>query len=207
VTVMTTSFDEALRFVLRWEGGLSDDPHDHGGRTMKGVTQRVYDAWRKGQGLGTQDVALIADDELSTIYRDNYWIKAKCSQLQAKLDLVQFDTGVNMGPNRAIKILQNAVGTTADGVFGPATLAACQACTPADTVARYCQIREDLYNTFAQRQGQSKFLRGWMNRLNDLRAEAGVASFKRTRSRVDFGDTGSIAHIPDIAPGQPLDAW
>ena len=206
---MTTTFDDALHFVLRWEGGLSDDPDDRGGRTMKGITQRVYDAWRRSQNRVPQDVATIADDELAAIYRDNYWTKASCHQLQAKLDLVQFDTGVNMGTNRAIKILQQAVDTASDGVFGPGTLAACQACTPADAVARYCAIREDLYKTFAQRQGQAKFFRGWMNRLNDLRAEAGVRGFprKRERGRVDFGDTGFIAHIPDVAPDQPLDAW
>jgi lysozyme family protein len=204
---MATNFDDALRFVLRWEGGLSDD--DRGGRTMKGVTQRVYDAWRSSQNRAPQDVAAIADDELAAIYRDNYWSKARCDQLQAKLDLVQFDTGVNMGTNRAIKILQQAVGSISDGVFGPGTLAACQACIPADAVTKYCMIREDLYKTFAQRPGQSKFLRGWMNRLNDLRAEAGVPGFprRRDRSRVDFGDTEFIAHIPDVTPDQPLDAW
>ncbi len=41
---MTGNLDAALRFVSRWEGGLSDDPNDRGGRTMRGVTQRVYDA-------------------------------------------------------------------------------------------------------------------------------------------------------------------
>ena len=30
---------------------------------------------------------------------------------------------------------------------------------------------------FAARPGQAKFLRGWMNRLNDLRSEAGVPGF------------------------------
>lgn len=59
---MATRFDKALEFALRWEGGLSDDPDDRGGRTMQGVTQRVYDAWRKQRGLITQDVALIGKD-------------------------------------------------------------------------------------------------------------------------------------------------
>ncbi len=206
---MTSSFDDALRFVLRWEGGLSDDPDDGGGRTMKGVTQRVYDAWRQHRGLDRRDVAAIADDELAAIYRDNYWASAACDRLQAKLDLVQFDTAVNMGPHRAVKILQRVVGTPDDGVIGATTLAACQACSPPDAATRYCAIREDLYRRFAARPGQAKFLRGWMNRLNDLRSAAGLLGFppRRDRSRVDFGDAGFIGHVPDIAPGQPLEAW
>ena len=43
---MDSSYNDALAFVLRWEGGFVDDPRDRGGRTMKGVTQNVYNAWR-----------------------------------------------------------------------------------------------------------------------------------------------------------------
>lgn len=39
-------FEPALAFVLRWEGGFVDNPADPGGRTNKGITQKVYDAWR-----------------------------------------------------------------------------------------------------------------------------------------------------------------
>jgi len=198
-------FDDALRFVLRWEGGLSDDPADHGGRTMKGVTQRVYDGWRSSQGLSLADVARIADQELAAIYRKNYWEKASCDPLRAHLNLVQFDTAVNMGPVRAVKILQKTIGVNDDGVFGPATRQACDGCNPTDAVARYCTVREGLYRQFAEQPGQDRFLRGWLNRLNDLRVEAGVPGFARQRGGVDFGDLDYIERIPDIAPDAPLE--
>ena len=44
------AFDASLPFVLRWEGGFVDHPSDPGGRTNKGVTQAVYDEWRRGTG-------------------------------------------------------------------------------------------------------------------------------------------------------------
>ena len=53
---MDAAYNDALAFVLRWEGGFVDDPHDHGGRTMKGVTQNVYNAWRASQGQPAADV-------------------------------------------------------------------------------------------------------------------------------------------------------
>jgi lysozyme family protein len=205
---MADDFDDALLFVLRWEGGLSDDPADHGGRTMKGVTQRVYDGWRSSQGLPPADVAGISDQELGAIYRKNYWEKASCDQLRAHLNLVQLDTATNMGTGRAVKILQQAVGVGDDGAFGPATREACDTCSPPDAVARYCTIREGLYRQFAEAPGQDRFLRGWLNRLNDLRVEAGVPGFTRQRGGgVDFGETDRIKRIEDLAPNAPLEAW
>ncbi|TAJ84763.1 glycosyl hydrolase 108 family protein [Reyranella sp.] len=205
---MDANYPQAIAFVLRWEGGLADDPDDHGGRTMKGVTQRVYDTWRQNNGLSTRDVAVIEDAELGDIYSRGYWKPARCETLRSALDLVTFDTSVNMGPGRAVRILQEAVGTDVDGGFGAKTQAACDACALPDAVVKYCAIREGLYHTFAARPGQAKFLRGWLNRLNDLRAEARLPGFTRSRdSTIDFGDTNFIERVPDLGPGQALEKW
>ena len=206
---MTGDLDAGLRFVLRWEGGLSDNANNRGGRTMKGVTQRVYDAWRATNGH-TQgaDVAGITDAELAAIYTEGYWKKAGCDRAPAHLDLVQFDAAVNMGLNRAVKILQEAVGVAPDGDFGFQTQRACDGCSPPDAAARHCTIREALYHRFAQAPGQDRFLRGWLNRLNDLRVEAGVPGPARRRGGgTDFGDTDRIERLPDLRPGEPLEAW
>ncbi len=42
---MISNFAASLAFVLQDEGGNDDDPDDHGGRTSRGITQRVWDAW------------------------------------------------------------------------------------------------------------------------------------------------------------------
>ncbi len=205
---MDDAYANALAFVLRWEGGFVNDPNDHGGRTNKGVTQRVYDAWRASHNQPAADVAHISDQEISAIYSQNYWQKALCNVLQSHIDLVEFDTAVNMGPNRAVKMLQQAVGVAADGNFGPATKQACDACAAPDAVARYCEIREALYRRFAQAPGQDRFLAGWLNRLNSLRGAAGVPGYaRRGDDTVDFGETDHIERIPDLAPDEPLEDW
>ena len=128
--------------------------------------------------------------------------------LQSHIDLVQFDTAVNMGPVRAVKMLQQAVGVGVDGDFGQETQKACDACNPPDAVARYCSIREALYRRFAQEPWQDRFLAGWMNRLNALRGEAGVSGFARRGSdEIDFGDTDHFERVPDISPDDPVEAW
>jgi lysozyme family protein len=200
------AFGGSLPFILRWEGGFVDDPADHGGRTNRGVTQNVYHAWRADQGLPQQDVQQINDQEVAAIYFQRYWLPAKCDELRSKLDLAAFDTAVNMGPNRAIKILQEAVGSRADGAFGPATKAACDSCDLGEAMINYCDVREGLYRTFAQRPGQDRFLKGWLNRLNALRHELGLPGFEGA-TEPEPDPATPAPNIPDLREGAPLEAW
>lgn len=196
---MTSSaFTASLPFVLRWEGGYVNHPNDPGGATNKGVTQRVYDDWRKRQGLAPRDVRQLEEPEMHAIYEAGYWVPPRCDLLQRKLDLVQFDTAVNMGPGRAVRFLQSALGCGVDGKFGPVTRAAAEACDLGSTIIAYCDRREDYYNGLARKNPKFKvFLKGWMNRLNALRNEVGLPGFEAA-AEVDFGDAGYIAKVPDV---------
>jgi lysozyme family protein len=199
------AFEAALPFILRWEGGFVDHPADPGGRTNKGVTQKVYEAWRRRQGLPQRDVKLIEDAEVQAIYEAGYWLPPRCDLLAQPLGLVQFDTAVNMGPARAVRFLQRAVGCDADGDFGPGTERAVAACDAGNAVEKYCNIREAFYRQIVQNNpSQAVFLKGWMNRLNSLRREAGLPGFE-SAADFDLGDTGFIARIPDIGQDPDYD--
>ena len=93
-------FEACLAHVLKHEGFYSDDPCDPGGKTMRGITQRVYDAWRERQGKARAHVWDIAKDEIEAIYRANYWAVVRADELPAGLDLAVFDFAVNSGPTR-----------------------------------------------------------------------------------------------------------
>jgi lysozyme family protein len=168
-------FQKALQFVLHWEGGFVDDPDDHGGRTNKGITQRVYDAYRTSKGLPAQDVKIISDDETSAIYFENYWLAAKCNDINPELGIALFDTAVNLGDRHALLLMQEATGCpSADGVYGPQTQAALDSCSVPDAASRFCMLREQFYRDLANKPGQGKFLNGWLTRLNALRTELGI---------------------------------
>ena len=200
------ALEPALRFVLGWEGGFVDHPNDPGGRTNKGVTQKVYDGWRARQGLPAQDVKGIADAEVHAIYAGDYWLPPRCDLLQSPLDMVQFDTAVNMGVGRAVRFLQACVGCSVDGGFGPGTERAVAGCDTTAVLAAYCQRREDFYRGLVQRDPKlAVFMKGWLNRLNALRAEARVPGFRATRSGLDFGDAPYIARVPDIGEDPTFD--
>jgi len=172
--------DDCLRFVLRWEGGYVNHPNDPGGATNKGVTQRTFDSWRLRAGKPRADVRTITDEEVHAIYAVDYWLAARCDTLPAPLDLVTFDTAVNMGVGRAVRFLQRLGGVAEDGDFGPLTRQAVadatQAGSPQDMARSFCYYREQYYEELVRRNAKlAVFLKGWMNRLNALRAEAAQA--------------------------------
>ena len=194
----TDGFDTALTFVLRWEGGFVDNRADPGGRTNRGITQKVYDRWRDLKTLPRQDVKLIDDTEVREIYEDQYWLAAHCNVLEQPLGMVQFDTAVNMGVGRAVRFLQTAVGCTADGVFGSATQSAMAARELGATLASYCNTRQSCYEGLvAANPALAVFMGGWMNRLNALRAAVGLPGLEASPA-VDFGGRDFIAKVPDL---------
>lgn len=118
----------ALSRVLAHEGGGVDDPRDPGGRTFRGVTQRVYDAWRRGRNLPARDVFRAGMAEVRAIYMEQYWHRVRADELPAGLDYAIFDAAVNSGPVQAVKWLQRALGKIrVDGVVGQVTLGAVRA--------------------------------------------------------------------------------
>lgn len=196
------AFESSLPFVLRWEGGFVDHPADPGGRTNKGVTQRTYDAWREKNGMTQRDVRHIEDREVKAIYEAEYWQRAGCDRLQSQLDLVQFDTAVNMGVRRAIRFLQGSVGCGVDGVFGPQTENAAARCDPRSAIRDYCDAREDYYRRLAERNPKlAVFLRGWLNRLNALRSAVGLPGQRAALQN----PAEPIARIPDIGEDRAYD--
>jgi lysozyme family protein len=117
-------FDTAMPVLLVSEGGLVDNKKDPGGRTNKGVTQRVYNGFRRNSGNPIRDVSLIEDVEVFAIYRANYWDAVKGDELPLGVSYVVFDGAVNSGPMQATKWLQRALGVKVDGHIGQATIAA-----------------------------------------------------------------------------------
>lgn len=180
-------FRAALSRVLVYEGGWSDHPKDPGGKTMRGVTQRVYDGFRRNHGLPLQSVRLITVAELETIYRRQYAEKVRFSELPAGVDIVMLDGAVNSGPAQATKWLQRALGVQADGVLGEATLAAVRAHPDHDRLVADVIARRRLF--LEHLKTWPTFRRGWTVRLGGMQAIGQAWA------------TGSVGPDPVYAPG------
>jgi lysozyme family protein len=129
-----------------------------------------------------------------------------CDLLQRRLALVQFDTAVNMGVGRAVRMLQGTLGCAVDGDFGPQTYKAAEDCDLGGALGGYCEARESFYRRLADKRPQYRvFLKGWLNRLNALRQEVGLLAAEAAVP-LDYGDTGYIARIPDIGENEAFEA-
>lgn len=110
-----TAFDKALALILQHEGGYVNDPRDPGGETKYGISKRAY------PGENIKDLAV---DRAGELYKRDYWDKLRCDELPPAVAVVAFDIAVNQGPGAAVKILQEAVRATQDGILGPKTIEA-----------------------------------------------------------------------------------
>ncbi len=164
---MRKNFAQSLAWVLDAEGGNDDDPADHGGRTSRGITQREYDAWRWENKLPKQDVWKASQPEITQIYQEEYWMPL-CDTLPTGMDYCYFNMCVNAGPQRATKLLQRAVGCAADGRIGPITRSAINVSDPATVVARFADLSRDFYLSLHQ----PRFIKGWLNRVSAVKANA-----------------------------------
>lgn len=164
---MNSNFDKCLALVLVHEGGYVNHPRDPGGATNRGVTQAVYDAYRKTRARPVQSVKFITDDEVKAIYRFQYWDRVQGDLLPAGLDYAVFDFAVNSGVGRASKYLQAVVGTPQDGVIGARTLAAIQ--SPTNAINALCDRRMSFLRNL---RTFLTFGKGWTRRVNDVRAHA-----------------------------------
>ncbi|MGD0231301.1 MAG: glycosyl hydrolase 108 family protein [Syntrophorhabdales bacterium] len=147
-TTAGSTVKEALRFVLVHEGGAYV-ARDGGRESSKyGILQST--AARCGYHGDVKDMSQI---QAEAIYK-KLWKESGAQRLPPSLALVHFDTYIN-SPAAAKKILQSSGGDTDS----------------------YLQLRSQRYARLAQAKPEkyAKYLKGWMNRIQDLRVAVAYA--------------------------------
>ena len=147
------NFADAFDALMFTEKGYWNDPV--GGPTMWGVTERV--ARKNGYKGNMRDLPI---GVAQSIAKSEYWDKYKCDQMPMVIAFQVFDTAYNGG--RPIHWLQDAVGVTADGVFGPKTLAAVYATDPYRIVLLFNAARIKYLTGLVNWSPNS---RGWARRI------------------------------------------
>lgn len=140
---MNKDFEMALKFVLRWEGFISDDPNDKGGLTIWGISARSHKkAVLEMKKLIDKGKKSEAFEICKKIYYEVYWLKSDCERMDFPLNIVVFDTAVNMGRSRARTFLKES-----------------------KTWRDFLLRRLYTYSKFKQAK---LYFRGWANRVLDL---------------------------------------
>ena len=158
---MLSNFPAALALVLQSEGNFVNHKNDPGGMTNLGVTRNVWREW-VNRDVDEAEMRSLTPELVTPLYKARYWDSCKCDDLPRGVDYAVFDSAVNMGPGRAAKLLQAALGVTADGAIGRATIAAATAADPVELLEAFSLGKEAFYQslpTFAT------FGKGWLNRV------------------------------------------
>ena len=192
------NFDAALKLVLQYEGIYDDDPDDPGGETYKGISRRDHPAWEGWPQVDAQKeqegFPEILEGEaglqamVAALYKESYWRPNLCHELPPGLDLVVFDTAVNMGSRKAGRFLQQGVNellgrpaVDPDGVIGGLTLEAVNGLNP-EQQKQLCfaclELRAENYREIAEAKPKlQKYLKGWLNRVANLREQVTEIAF------------------------------
>lgn len=164
------NFEPAYEAMIRDEGGyrLHTVEGDRGGTTYAGIARNFNPSWPGWEFIDrgeTPPTAMVRE-----WYRQNYWLPIQGDQITKQAIAASlFNFAVNTSaagrPTVAVKLAQIVVGATPDGVLGPKTLAALNACNEEWFVLRYALAKIARYAEICNRnRSQSKFLLGWINR-------------------------------------------
>lgn len=176
---MTDRFPICFPFVLvqecpepnDWSNAknFTDEKGDPGRGTMCGITQAVYNAYRKSHGQTIQSVRYCTEVEGNDIYRTLYWQPHACL-MKAGLDLQMFDATVNMGQGEAVKILQVILDITEDGIWGPETALAVKGIINVPrTISNFTRRRKVAYRMMPD---YKLFGTDWERRATQIGSEA-----------------------------------
>lgn len=196
---MSDRFPHCMTFVFGKEGGYVDDPDDRGGPTNMGITLATLRSWRRDPTLVAADVARMSRGEAQTIYREWFWEEPNFHLLPPGLDLLMFDFGVNSGPERATKFLQDSLGVEPDGKVGPITIEAAWNADRIRVIDEVCDAR------LAFMRGLTnwwKYKNGWTDRVAKLRAQCKVDA-----ARPVVTDPGVVATGAATAGAAGLAQW
>lgn len=154
---MTDLFQPAVAIELREEGVHSDHPLDPGGDSWWGIARASHPnetPWPPTRARALE------------LYQIEYWTPCRCAELPWALALPLFDGAVQHGDATARAMLQHAAGITADGVFGPLTMAQLQRITdPGPLLDDFMGARGLLY---AGNKAFATFGTGWMHRAFEV---------------------------------------
>ena len=165
---MKENYNEALKAILKHEGGYVHHPRDPGGMTNLGVTKKVWEEWVK-HPVDEKAMRALTPELVSPMYKKKYWDAVKGDELPDGLDYLMFDFAINAGPGRAIKTMQKAIGTTPDGAIGPKTMQSLKEMNPAQLIEKFSVEKESFYRSLPTFQ---TFGKGWLRRVAEAKDHA-----------------------------------
>lgn len=161
------TFDLIFKYLLKVEGGYSNDKYDKGGKTKYGIIE--VEARKYGF---TGDMRELSLDVAKNIYNKKYYRGNKLDEIEDKrVSLSICDWVVNSG-KWGLKKAQSTLNKlgynlVVDGVFGNKTIQALNEVDSDKFLEMYHNSQRNFYrNIVKYNPTQNKFLQGWLNRVD-----------------------------------------
>lgn len=191
------SFDEAFEITMGHEGGYSNLKIDRGGETFRGISRRFFPSWagwRIVDKLKEDHQKLATDNELKVLvldfYKAEFWDRFVGDEIGDQ-DIANelFDTSVNLGVHKAVKILQYSLNKlnrnqtvfpnmSEDGIYGEKTARALgfisRTIRDIGVLYKIMNVEQGHYynEIMTASENQETFARGWYARV----------TFRKTRA-------------------------
>lgn len=174
-------------FILRWEGGVSNNAADRGGLTYKGITYTTYNALCKivlKKDPNKEHFLSLTDEEVG-LFVKYYWDKSTNNNQIASQKIAEAITSWAWGSGKlGLMWYQQMLNKefncklVDDGVIGRASI---EAINSIDADSLFQMSIKYRYNRFhqicKQNSSQKVFLKGWLNRLRDFAERHGELDF------------------------------
>ena len=160
-------FQKIFDYLLKVEGGYSNDKHDKGGETTWGIIES--EARKHGYKGDMRD---FPKEMAKDIYKKDYYLKNRLNEVKDdRVALSICDFIVNSGTWGAKKAQYtlNLLGfnLTVDGKIGNKTIEALNKVNPDEFLKVYHELQRKFYRSIvAARPTQKAFLKGWLNRVD-----------------------------------------
>lgn len=157
---------------LQIEGKYSNDKSDSGGPTMRGITWATFVQYCNQKGFpepSISDLKNISDETWEDVVKTMFWNKWQADNIiNQSIANILVDWFFNSG-YWGIKIPQRILSQTTDGIVGYKTLYAVNTANQKGLFQDIKQSREQFYwNIVKNKPSQNKFIKGWLNRLNQF---------------------------------------
>ena len=168
--------DKLIPHITKWEGGAkyTNDPLDRGGATKYGITLNTlisnhYDTNKDGK-VDVNDVKALQLEDFKKILKSQYWDKWQADMINNQ-SLANLLVDWTWGSGKwGIIYPQRILNVPADGIVGDVTINALNSANQRYIYNKVWQARKEFYEKIVKNNpSQSKWLKGWLNRLNDLK--------------------------------------
>lgn len=184
-------FKVAYKITLGHEGGYVNNPLDRGQETYKGIARRFHPNWPGWEIVDAHKTSSVSEtnrilganivlqEMVERFYKAEFWDKLRLDEIRNQsIANEAFDTGVNMGTQRAGKFLQEGCNLTSrngrdygllviDGAVGPKTISTVNSHPRPSNLFNTMNILQGMHYVEDCRKNpeQQTFFNGWLTRV------------------------------------------